>query len=113
MWLEIRGINHDLTADENTFLHEKVERALGEFADRITRATVRVKDVNAARGGVDMQVQVRIDSPDLGTILVQQTEETVYAAGEKLSVRLQNALGKRVNKKARQKLGDRASVRAT
>ena len=51
MQLEMRGVNYDLDDVLKGHIERRLRFALGRFAARIGRLTVRLTDVNGPRGG--------------------------------------------------------------
>lgn len=56
--VRVSGVN--LTDDERTYIRKKLGMKLGKFSPSIERVTVRVKDVNGPRGGVDQICRVKV-----------------------------------------------------
>ena len=53
MQLRIRGVNYGLDDGLKDHIERRLRFALGRFAARIHRLTVRLTDVNGPRGGLD------------------------------------------------------------
>ena len=51
MQLEMRGVNYDLDDELKDHIERRLRSALGRFAARIDRLTVRLSDVNGPAGG--------------------------------------------------------------
>ena len=49
----IRALGANLSKDTRTEIRNKLNRKLGKFAKAIERVSVRVKDINGPRGGID------------------------------------------------------------
>jgi ribosome-associated translation inhibitor RaiA len=58
----------------------QLERALGRFGQRIERITVRCRDVNGLRGGVDQACRIEVALRGLPRIVVEKIAETPRAA---------------------------------
>jgi CBS domain-containing protein len=56
----IRLLGAELSREDRARLREKMGARLGKFADSIERITVRVKDVNGPRGGIDQMCQIKV-----------------------------------------------------
>lgn len=69
--LAIRG-GGDLPAGSNRSIREALARALGHWATRIQRVSVRFEDVNGPRGGVDSVCRVKVMLDRLDPVLVEE-----------------------------------------
>ncbi len=76
----IRAIGVDVDDDTREYVRRKLGRKLGKFATRIERVSVRLRDVNGPRGGVDHQCQVKVVLSKLPSVVVEEQRETVRAA---------------------------------
>lgn len=56
----IRLLGAELSSNDRARLREKLGARLGKFADSIERITIRVKDVNGPRGGIDQVCQIKV-----------------------------------------------------
>jgi len=53
---------------------------LGKFADTIQRVTVRVKDVNGPRGGIDQVCTIKVVLIDLPSVVFESQHHSVNGA---------------------------------
>ena len=65
---------------DRNYLRRKLGTKLGKFARSIERASVRVKDVNGPRGGVDKVCRIKIVATGLPSIVVEQRAASLQAA---------------------------------
>lgn len=68
--------------------------ALDRFADRVTRARVRLVDVNGPRGGVDIQYRIQVSGTGIGTVVVTGVAGDPYAAIERGAKRIQRLVAR-------------------
>lgn len=94
MQVELQGVNFKL----NDGLKEHVERrlhfALGRFAEKIDRLTVRFTDTNGPRGGVDKQCRMIAALHPRGQVAIQLEDSDPFA----LSARAAKRLGRTVRR---------------
>ena len=79
MQLEMRGVNYELQDELKDHIERRLRFALGRFADRIERLTIRVSDVNGPRGGIDKHCRIAIALIPKGTIMVEGTGDDPFA----------------------------------
>ena len=83
----IRVLGANVNKDTRRYMRQKLTRALGKYARSIERVTVRMKDVNGPRGGIDQLCRIKVVLSKLPSVLV----ETRHAL---LDVAFRSALGR-------------------
>jgi CBS domain-containing protein/ribosome-associated translation inhibitor RaiA len=78
--VNIRAAGVDLDDDMRGYIRRKLGQKLGKFATSIERVSVRLRDVNGPRGGVDHLCQVKVVLSGLPSVVVEEGRETVGAA---------------------------------
>jgi putative sigma-54 modulation protein len=71
MQLEILGVNLALSDELRGHIERRLRSALGRFAARIDRLTVRLCDVNGPRGGVDKRCRIAVTLIPRGLVMVE------------------------------------------
>ena len=71
MQLRIRGVNYGLDDGLKDHIERRLRFALGRFAARIRRLTVRLTDVNGPRGGLDKRCRIAVALVPRGTVMVE------------------------------------------
>jgi len=71
MQLEMRGVNYDLDDILKEHIERRLRFALGRFAARIHRLTVRLTDVNGPRGGLDKRCRIAVALVPRGMVMVE------------------------------------------
>ncbi|MEO7218514.1 MAG: CBS domain-containing protein [Gemmatimonadaceae bacterium] len=56
----IRVVDVEMSDDERTYIRERLGMKLGKFATAIERVSVRIKDINGERGGVDKSCTIKV-----------------------------------------------------
>lgn len=76
----IRVLGSNLTKDQRIRIREELGVKLGKFRDFIERASIRVKDVNGPRGGIDQVCRIKIVLRNLPSIVVERQDANLLAA---------------------------------
>jgi ribosomal subunit interface protein len=81
---------HGFTATEALRAHvaKRLQHALGSCIDRISRATVRLSDINGPRGGADKRCQIQVRLATLADVVIENTEADLYFAIDRASERV-------------------------
>jgi ribosomal subunit interface protein len=91
MWIDVRAMGFSLTDAIREHVESRVQASLGAFAPQIRSVTVRLEDVNAGRGGVDMRcaVLVKLRGRGAGEPLVAEAlEPDLYVAIDRAAARV-------------------------
>jgi ribosomal subunit interface protein len=78
--VNIRAADVDVDDDTRSYIRRKLGQKLGRFATSIERVSVRLRDVNGPRGGVDHLCQVKVVLSGLPSVVVEEGRETMGAA---------------------------------
>jgi ribosome-associated translation inhibitor RaiA len=76
----IRVAGVQLNQDDRAYIRQLLGLKLGKYADSIERVTVRVKDVNGPRGGIDQVCRIKIVLAGLPSVLFESRAVSVEAA---------------------------------
>jgi putative sigma-54 modulation protein len=79
MQLEMRGVNYNLDEGLKAHIERRLRFALGRFATRIHRSTVRLTDVNGPRGGVDKRCRIAVLLVPRGVVMVEGSGDNPFA----------------------------------
>jgi len=80
MQILIHARDYAVTAALRDFIKRKLGFGVGRFADRIARVSIRLKDTNGPRGGVDQHCRVDVAMNTRGTVAAEATELDIYTA---------------------------------
>jgi ribosome-associated translation inhibitor RaiA len=76
----------DLDPDMRAYIRRRLTAQLGKHADSISRVTVRVRDINGPRGGVDQVCRIKV--------VLKRLPSVVYTAqASSLQQAIQRAIG--------------------
>ena len=78
--VNIRTAGAALDADDRAYVRRKVGMKVGKFARSVERVTVRVRDVNGPRGGVDKLCSIKVVLRGLPSVVVEQKHASLQAA---------------------------------
>lgn len=76
----IRAFGVEVDDDTRHYIRRKLGMKLGKFAMAIERVSVRLRDVNGPRGGVDRQCQVKVVVSGLPSVVVEAQDAVLEAA---------------------------------
>jgi putative sigma-54 modulation protein len=94
MQLEIRGVNYELDHLVRDHIERRLRSALGRFARRIYRCTVRLTDVNGPRGGIDKRCRLAIALVPRGVLMIEGAADDPFALIARVAKRAGRAVGR-------------------
>lgn len=77
---DIRASGVALSDDEREYMRRKLGRKLGKYGSAMERVTVRVRDVNGPRGGVDIACRIKVVLSGLPSAVFEARGATAEAA---------------------------------
>jgi len=104
MQIHIQARSFTLTKSLRKYIEHKLKSSLSSCQDRLQRVVVRLKDTNGPRGGVDKQCHVHVVVPGMSDVIIEDTENNMYAAIDRATDRASLVVNKKVS---RQKLAMR------
>ena len=69
-----------LDTDDRAYIRRRLGEKLGRYASSIERVTVRVRDINGPRGGVDLQCRIKVVLSGLPSVVVEHQEALLQPA---------------------------------
>ena len=76
----IRVTGLSLDQDDRAYIRRRLGEKLGKYADSIERVTVRLKDVNGPRGGVDQACRIKVVLSGLPSVVVEHNAASLKPA---------------------------------
>ena len=76
----IRVFGTRLTEEERTRLRRDLGKKLGKFASAVERLSVRVKDVNGPRGGIDQLCRIKVVLRNRPSVVFEKQDASLDAA---------------------------------
>lgn len=99
MLIDTRAIGFSLTDSIVRHVDARIETALGPFARWVFKATVRLDDTNAERGGIDKRCVVIATLRRHGVVIAEATEGDLYTAIDEAARRIRRSVGRVVKKR--------------
>jgi hypothetical protein len=78
----VRVVGVGLSDDDQAYIRRKLGMKLAKFAWSIERVTVRVRDVNGPRGGVDQECDVKVVVAGLPSVVIKRRHAVLQIAIE-------------------------------
>jgi ribosomal subunit interface protein len=101
--MELTIRQHDVNVDES--LREHIERrinaALDRFEPRISRVTVRLRDLNGPRGGADKECHIAVKLIRARELFIEQRDDSLRAAVSTAADRAAEAVRRAVARRKR------------
>jgi ribosome-associated translation inhibitor RaiA len=95
----IRAAGAPIDAEDRAYLRRKLGAKLGKFARAVERVTVRVRDVNGPRGGVDKACTIKVVLTGLPSVVVEQQHASLQAAMDAALQRTERAVRRSVERR--------------
>ena len=95
----IRMLGATLTEEKREEVRRKLGAKLGRFADAIERVSVRVKDVNGPRGGMDQLCTIKVVLSDLPSVVFESQHQSLDAAVRTAITGTERAVRRRLQRK--------------
>lgn len=92
MLINTRAMGFALTDAILRHVEARVESALGPFARWLLNASVRLKDVNAGRGGDDKRCRIVVRLRRHGVEIAEATHADLYAAVDAAAERIRRSV---------------------
>jgi ribosome-associated translation inhibitor RaiA len=101
-----------LTDDDHADIRRKLGMRLGKFARSIERVTVRARDANGPRGGVDQECTVKVVLSGLPSVVVRRRDAALHVAIDEALHAVEQAVRRRVRRRRMKPLHGRSSRQA-
>jgi len=76
----IRLVEGEAGPDDRAYIRRKLGTRLGKFADSIERVSVRTRDVNGPRGGIDRMCRIKVVLRGLPSVVYESRDVRLNAA---------------------------------
>ena len=98
MQIDIQARNFTLTNALRGHVERRLAFALSTRDDHIQRIMVRLSDINGPRGGEDKRCHIQVVIPHLADVVIEDTEEDLYAAIDRAADRAGRTVGRRLTR---------------
>ncbi|SMP81911.1 HPF/RaiA family ribosome-associated protein [Noviherbaspirillum suwonense] len=85
-----------LTAALHEYTLHQVRNALSHTLAHVQRVTVRLRDLNGARGGLDKRCDIHVVIDGAGPVITTSTDRDLYAAISQAAGRIGRTVSRRV-----------------
>jgi ribosome-associated translation inhibitor RaiA len=102
----------DLDSDMRAYIRRRLAAQLGKHAGSISRVTVRVRDVNGPRGGVDQMCRIKVVLRGLPSAIYTAQAASLQEAIQRAVDGIERAVRRVVRRRMRLKRSPRARARA-
>jgi hypothetical protein len=85
--------------DDRAYIRRRLGEMLGKYATSIERVTVRLRDVNGPRGGVDLLCRIKVVLSDLPSIVVEHQAASFRLAFTKSLSGIEQAVRRTVQRR--------------
>jgi ribosome-associated translation inhibitor RaiA len=97
--IEVRGRAGLLSDPLRAHAERRLRFAVGRFASRVEKLTVRVDDVNGPRGGVDKECVIVASLVPSGGVKVEERDLDLYQAVDRATDRLGRSVAREVQRR--------------
>lgn len=94
MQIDIRAHDLLLTPGLRAHVRRRLQFTLSRFQDHVSRVTVRLSDINGARGAADKQCHIQLHLHGLPEMVIKDTEVDLYVAVDRAAERTGRSLGR-------------------
>lgn len=87
-----------LTEQEGTHLNRRIHFALGRFASRIVKVTVKLRDINGPRGGIDKRCRLAARVEGVGEVVIEDEDAHLRLLVDRTAERMGQLIGRRLER---------------
>lgn len=98
MQIFIQARNFSMTNAMLSHVKRRLGFALSARVDHIQSIKVCLSDINGPRGGEDKRCHIQVILPQLGDVIIEDTELDMYTAIDRAADRAGRTVGRRVNR---------------
>jgi hypothetical protein len=95
--IRVDGVRLD--EDDRAYIRRRLGEKLGKYSSSIERVTVRVRDVNGPRGGVDLMCRIKVVLSGLPSIVVEHQAALLKPALTRALTGVERAVRQTVQRK--------------
>jgi ribosome-associated translation inhibitor RaiA len=101
----IRASEGDLDPNDRAYIRRKLGMRLGKFAGAIERVSVRTKDLNGPRGGIDRLCRIKVVLSGLPSVVLERRDASLNAAVDGALAGVERAVRRAVQRRRMKPLG--------
>jgi ribosomal subunit interface protein len=107
MKIAIHSPSFNLTAALQAHTIERLRLALAHTRHRVRHVTVRLRDLNGPRGGVDKQCGIHVAIDGVGDVVAAEKDSDLYAAIARAAERIGRGVKRRLSQRRQRPAPDR------
>src|SRR5688572_20251512 len=96
----IRADGPPVNAEDRAYLRRKLGMKLGKFARAVERVSVRIRDVNGPRGGVDKACRIKVVLTGLPSVVIDERRPSLQAAMDGALQRTERAVRRSMERRS-------------
>ena len=95
--IRVAGVRLD--DDDRVYIRRRLGEKLGKYASSIERVTVRVRDINGPRGGVDLSCRIKVVLSGLPSVVVEHQAALLQPALTRAFTAVERAVRRAVQRR--------------
>ncbi len=99
MRVTIQANGFVLTEALRAYTEQRLRTALGWAGEHMRKLAVSLSDINGPRGGVDKRCKIQVQLGGGADVIIEDTEEDLYAAIDRAAERADRAVVRQVERK--------------
>jgi ribosomal subunit interface protein len=96
--LDITGQGFTIAENLRDHVEKRIDFALARFEERIVRVSVKLKDINGPRGGVDKECRIITQLRGLPNVIVTQEAPDAHSAVDQAADRIGNTVARKLSR---------------
>jgi len=98
MEIDLQSRDLIVTYSLREHVNKRLKFALSTFNEYILKVVVRLSDINGPKGGIDQHCHLQIVLKGLPDVVIEDTEESLYAAVDNASQRASQAVVRKIKR---------------
>jgi len=98
MHIDIQARSFSLTRALKNYAEKKLKSSLSRCEDHLQRVVIKLSDINGPRGGEDKRCHLQVMLFGLPDVIIEDTEEDMYAAIDRAADRAGCAVVRKVKR---------------
>jgi ribosome-associated translation inhibitor RaiA len=97
--VNVRGYGLHVSPEVGGRVERRLSFVLSRFGGRVTAVSVRLKDLNGPRGGIDKRCSMQARLAPRGSVRVEYTDSELHAAVDRAAARLARAVARALERR--------------
>jgi putative sigma-54 modulation protein len=98
MQIDIQARGFKLTEGLREYVERRLSFVFGSTRRSVRRISVRLSDENGPRGGDDMRCRMQVSLADAPSVVIEDTEASLYVAIDRAADRIGRAVARRIER---------------